>query len=190
MRGEHTGVKKNGKPTFATRGRVKGGRSEGIGGSKALSFSTRVPRGIRARSARTYFAIFSRHAISGMTNGGCAPFYPSSIIPSSLRPSRSSLLSSLCHSLSLLHPSLLDYRQCRCFVLVRVECRVCARENRLPVFGEEYMGRVYEVLRRVWLVEYVHRGVHEFLNAPAFSNYRSFRSFRDRYCLHSLSRNQ
>lgn len=102
-RGERTRVKKNGRLTFATR--VREGR-EG-GGSKALSFSTRVPRGIRARSARTYFAIFSRHAISGMTNGGCAPCYPPSIIPSSFV--RLSVLPfflcSLCYNTLFLAPS-------------------------------------------------------------------------------------
>lgn len=129
--------KKNGKPT---RGRVKvakrGGRGGGRGGSKALSFSTRVPRGIRARSARTYFAIFSRHAISGMTNGGCTPLLPAFDYPFVLRPSRF-LLFSLLLPFSLSFPLLLPgHRQCRCFAVVRVECRVSARENRLPVFGE------------------------------------------------------
>jgi len=96
--------KKNGRLTFATRER--GSKREGGGGLKTLSFSKRVPRRIRARSAWTYFAIFSRHAISGMTNGGCAPFYPSSIIPSSfvLLDSCPLFFCSFCYSLSLFPP--------------------------------------------------------------------------------------
>lgn len=101
------------------------------GGSKALSFSTKVPRGIRARSVRTYFAIFSRHAISGMTNGGCAPFYPPSITP----PHPSATFA-LARSLSLF------LRQCRSFVVLRVECRVCPRKS---ITGPRrgYTRRVY-----------------------------------------------
>jgi len=43
------------------------------------------------------------------------------------------LFHSFCYSLPL---SSFASRQCCCFVVVRVECRVCARENRLPVLRE------------------------------------------------------
>lgn len=44
-------------------------------------------------------------------------------------------------------------RQCRCFVVVRVECRVCAGENRLPVLRERHIQgeftRIYGAPRSV-----------------------------------------
>lgn len=117
------------------RDRKKEGGEGEAESSKALSFSTKVPRGIRARSVRTYFAIFSRHAISGMTNGGCAPFYPPSITPShpSTVPARSpsrTLSFSVSAALSRWFESNAAF----------------ARENRLPVLGEGTQGeftRIY-----------------------------------------------
>lgn len=156
---------------------VTGGNSCGL---KVLSFSKReFPRGIRTRSVRTYFAIFSRHAISGMTNGGCVPFYQPSIIPSSfVHFGPSSFLSVLFVTLPLPSCSSLSSSRLPSMPLFR------GSSSRMPFEKIDYQSLKRDESRQASLLGSAMRPVrrmrragvfHEFLNESAFPKHVSSR---------------